>query len=199
MFYLGAQILFMPLTALLRNTLALSAFCAMFYISSTGCKKTVVEKYTNDTTIVRDTTVIVDSTLDKTIVLNLWQNLGQTGEDTATSYIMLFKFNKSDYLGVDSIVFSANPYVQDTTNNSIVSLYDITDSVPIAGSTLTSNQYDSPSITYPGTKFLQTGNLYNAFPAKQILLGATIKGTKVGHPDPMFALATYGYLYLYRK
>ena len=77
----------------------------------------------------------------------------------------------------------------------------MTDSVAIAGSTLTSHQNlnANQGVSYPGTKFLQTGNLYNAFPSKQIILGATIRGTKIGYPDPTFAFSTYGYLYLYRK
>jgi len=201
MIYLGAQIASMPLTYLLRNTLGLAAICTVFYFSSTGCKKTVVEKYTYDTTIVKDTTIIVDSTLDKAIIINLWQNNPDGGQDTTTAYLTLFKFNKNDYLGVDSIVFSANPAVLDTTGYCIVSLYDITDSVAIAGSSLSSNQYFySNSGSYPGTKFLQTSNLYNALPSKQILLGATIKGTKFGgYPYPTSADVSFGYLYMYRK
>jgi len=181
----------------LRNTLALFAFCAVFYFASTGCKKTVDERFTYE--IVRDTTVIIDSTLDKTIVLNLWQYNNFDAMDTNTVYLTLFKFNKNDYLGVDSIVFSSNPAVQDITGYSIVSLYDFTDSVAIAGSSLTSNQYAySNNNSSPGTQFLQTGNLYNALPSKEILLGATIKGTKLP-PNSSDALATFGYLYLYRK
>ena len=183
----------------LRNTLALFAFCAVFYFASTGCKKTVDEKFTY--VIFRDTTVIVDSTLDKTIVLNLWQNSGIDGVDTATSYLALFKFNKNDYLGVDSIVFSANPSVEDTTNYSIVSLYDLTDNVVIAGSTLSSNQYIfQNSAASPAAQFLQTGNLYNALPSKEILLGASIKGTRIATPSAGYlAFASFAYLYLYRK
>src|SRR5690349_24448282 len=50
----------------------------------------------------------------------------------------LINFNKHNYLGVDSIVFFGSLYTSDTSNTVYLELYNMTDSIPIHNTTLTS-------------------------------------------------------------
>lgn len=99
----------------------------------------------------------------------------------------LLKFSKTNFVGVDSIIFVAGPYVSDPSNSSIVNLYNITDGQVISGSTLSSN---STAIN----TFIQTGNLYNNLPDKEITLGISQSSLN----DGFFAGSGSCYLFLYR-
>lgn len=101
----------------------------------------------------------------------------------------LLKFSKKNYVGVDSIILVSNAYVGDQANTSIVELYNITDNIPIANSKIITNNLWSP------TGFLQTGNLYNELPDKEITVGISLKSGNAG----MFAATGSAYLILYRK
>ena len=81
----------------------------------------------------------------------------------------LLKFSKKNYVGVDSIILVANPYVADQTNTAEIEVYNMTDNVPIANSKIVTNNL------FSSTGFLQTGNLYSAFPDKEIRVGISLK------------------------
>lgn len=177
----------MTVSKCLKLTLPLVAlFCTLYF--SPGCTKKTYVTY-----ISKDTTIIVDSNLDKQIQLYFFA--GQ-GVQTTTPTIVAgrtYKFNKHNYVGVDSIVFMTNPNTAgDTSNYSIVSLYDITDSVPIAGSTL-SNNVHNPNI------FVQTGNIYKSLPDKEITLGVTIRSKNDVTGSNQVAQVSDAYLFLFRK
>jgi hypothetical protein len=117
--------------------------------------------------------------------------LSSSNSNTTTPVITrsLLKFNKTYYPGVDSIIFVAEPYVSDPSNNCILELYNITDQQVIPGSTLTSN------VLVPGT-FIQTGNIYNNLPDdKEITLGLSQRSSKEG----FYSYTGSCYLFLYRK
>ena len=110
---------------------------------------------------------------------------------------LLLKFRKTDYIGVDSIIFVTNPSVNDTTNYSTESLFDRTDSLMIAGSTVSSNKLFTSfqNNNYPPGIYLQSGNLYNSLPDKEIDLGFLLQSKTNGKS----ALSGNAYLFLYRK
>lgn len=125
---------------------------------------------------------------DKQIVLHLGgsKSISQTpnlGLDP------IIKFKKSNFTGVDSIVFIAVPYVSDPSFEAVVDLYNVTDEAGITGSEIISNQL----LNVNG--FLQTGNLYNQIPDKEITLVTRTRSTKEG----AYAGCYYAYLVLYRK
>jgi len=126
--------------------------------------------------------------MDKQIFLSL----GFSGNTTSTTPISggeLIKFSKKNYPGVDSIIFVANPYVADITNTSIVELFNVTDNVPINnGKITTSRLYDAQA-------FLQTGNVYNQLPDKEITLGIRFSSGTSGK----FAATGSCFLILYRR
>ena len=99
----------------------------------------------------------------------------------------LIKFKKSNYPGVDSIIFVASPYVGDITNSSVVDLYDITDRQTIVGSSLSSNSLFN-------SDFIQSGNLFNNISDKEITLGISQHSSNQG----FFAASGTAYLFLYR-
>ena len=182
----------MSVSKLLKLTLSLVALFFVLYFSP-GCAKKTVQYVYRDTTIIRDTT-IVDSGFDKQIQFYfpiLFSNQTITPEITLGR---INKFNKHNYIGVDSIIFMANPSViGDTSNYSIVTLYDLTDSVLIAGSTVSNNVHDNQST------YVQSGNIYNALPDKEITLAATIRSKRDVSGTGNVAQVTNGYLILYRK
>lgn len=101
----------------------------------------------------------------------------------------IIKFKKSNFGAVDSIVFIAVPFVSDPSFESVVDLFNVTDQVGITGSEITSNQL----LNVNG--FLQTGNLYDQFPDKEITLVTRTRSTREG----AYAGCYYAYLVLYRK
>lgn len=125
---------------------------------------------------------------DKLIVMPLGgsASLSQTpdiGQDP------IIKFKKSNFVGIDSIVFVAVPYVSDPSFQSVVDLYNVTDTVSITGSEIVSNQ------TFNINGFIQTGNLYNEIPDKEITLVTRTRSTREG----AYAGCYYAYLVLYRN
>jgi hypothetical protein len=110
---------------------------------------------------------------------------------TSTSPVIgagLIKFTKSNYVGVDSIILVANPYVADAKNTAIVELYNITDNVAVNNGTIISNNL------YSDTSYIQTRNVYNALPQKEVMLGISLKSGNEG----MFAATGKCYLLLFR-
>lgn len=101
----------------------------------------------------------------------------------------IIKFKKSNFLGLDSIVFVAVPFVSDPSFQAVVDLYDVTDGVGISGSEITSSQ------TLNLNGFIQTGNLYNQLPDREITLVTRVHSSREGG----YAGCYYAYLVLYRK
>lgn len=100
----------------------------------------------------------------------------------------LIKFNKNYYPGVDSITLIGNPYVGQTTNTSRIELYNLTDGVVIANSLIeTSKLYNERS-------FLETGNLFDFLPDKEIQVGIRLQSAINGQ----FAASGTCFLVLYR-
>jgi len=172
---------------------------SVFYLAP-GCTKTVVQHINHDTTIYKDTTIVVDSNLDRQLVFSFDLNTGSITPTPQLAWDKIYKFNKHNYAGVDSIVFMADPYVAnvnpsfDPTDSCVISLYNVTDGVPIAGGQFRTRNAD-PNV------FVQTGNLYNALPDKEITLGVTVLSTKdeSNTGGGTAAAVTKGYLFLFRK
>lgn len=175
----------------LTLVISVLVFFSIFF-TSPGCKKTIIQQI-HDTTI----TIVVDSNLDRQLMFPIGGGSSLTTTPGVVS--KLYKFNKNNYQGVDSIILMADPYVLifnqygDSTDSSIVTLYDVTDSVMIAGSTLRSNSF-KPEV------FLQTGNLFKALPAKEITLGMTVQSAKDERSNSYTAaVMSQAYLFLFRK
>lgn len=96
-------------------------------------------------------------------------------------------FNKSNFVGVDSIVLFAQPYSGDQpVSLSKVELYNITDNQVIENSAVTS------STLYSYNYFLSSGNFYASIPEKTIDLGIRLTGTYSANSGSVI-------LMLYRK
>jgi hypothetical protein len=101
----------------------------------------------------------------------------------------LIKFNKLYYPGVDSIILIGNPYVGRSVNTAKVELYNLTDGAVIANSLLSTNNL------YTERNFIETANLFNQLPDKEINLGIRLQTSINGE----FAASGNCYLVLYRK
>lgn len=99
----------------------------------------------------------------------------------------LIKFNKSNYNGVDSIVFVADLSTDDTTYSCIAELYNITNR-RVVDSSLIAGKGELPARSI-------SRNLYAKLPAVEIDLGARVRTTEQGRP----ARCGRMYLFLYRK
>lgn len=129
-----------------------------------------------------------DGSSDKQIFLPIPNAGSNTSSSTPVITGSLIKFNKDNYAGVDSIIFVADPYVADVSNTSIVELYNITD-----GEIITNSKLSSSSL-FNQRSFIQTGNLYNNLPGKEIIIGIRQYSAKEG----FFAASGSSYLFLYR-
>jgi transcription elongation factor Elf1 len=112
-----------------------------------------------------------------------------TSSTTAVIGGELINFDKNFFVGVDSVVFSANPYVGDAINNALVELYNMTDDIVIANSLISTNQLFADRV------FLYTGNLFGDLPETEIRLGVRFSSQTNGQ----FAASGTPYLFLYRS
>ena len=81
------------------------------------------------------------------------------------TYTYLTKFNKTFYVDVDSIIFVVP--ISSARDTSYAELYNITDSVPIIGS-----QLSTVSSSY---QLCETGNIYNNLPSDEITLSIRLR------------------------
>jgi hypothetical protein len=87
----------------------------------------------------------------------------------------IIKFNKLNYTNVASIVFmpslyaGRDPMIPSETTACVAQLYNLTDNVPIAGTELMSD--------VNAVVFKESGNIYDALPAKEITLAIRIRST----------------------
>jgi len=134
-----------------------------------------------------------DGTSDKQIRLTF--NGGYSTTDTVAtlcySQQYITRFSKSNYVNVDSIVFGANMGTSSSSSNCIVELYDVTDSVVIAGGTLITNA----SGFFGDWPWIYSNNLLNSLPDKEISLGFRIRSSQQG----VGAQVNTPILFLYRK
>jgi hypothetical protein len=119
-------------------------------------------------------------------------NFGGTWGTNSTSWQFspyaafdLIKFNKANYIGVDSIVFACCLVSGSSNDTCFAELYDITDSVSIQNTVLQTN-----SISWI---YQYSGNIYSMLPSKEITLTIRLKNQTSG-----FASATSSILFLYR-
>jgi hypothetical protein len=129
-----------------------------------------------------------DGGYDKQIRIDI-ESAGNTGDDFWHSNLALIKFDKRNYVGVDSIIFVANIYTDDTAIYGIAELFNYDDGSTIQNSTLQSN---SP---YNSNIFTQSENIFQSLPAKEINLGIRTKSSVSGKS---MGLGRH-YLFLYRK
>ena len=90
-------------------------------------------------------------------------------------------FDKKDYPKMDSITLNANLATDALTDIVYVRLFNVTDNVEIANSTLsasTNNMYD--------TKTVHTNNLVQSLPDKKITLALQVKAIGMGYIAPPF-------------
>lgn len=111
-------------------------------------------------------------------------------EWTKTRYetLTLIKFNKNDYPGVDSIIFTPSAYSNASGINCYIQLYNLTDNVPIENSTVQSDVYDYI--------FIDSGNIYDYLPDKEIDLAIRIKSERRG---TIVSTGVINYLFMFRR
>lgn len=121
----------------------------------------------------KKTTVIAEP--DKQVILDFpiqgWSTINKIF-DTLPQYSYLSDFDKRDYQKVDSITFNVSLSTESLSDTVTVRLFNLTDGVEIANSSLTGST--TSSIVY---KSLQTNNIFNSLPDKRITLAVQMKRT----------------------
>jgi len=100
----------------------------------------------------------------------------------------LIKFNKQYYVGVDSIVFTCSLKNDDPTNKVYAELFNLTDSLSISNSQIEANK-----VNYD---YIDSKNIYNSLPNKEITLAIRIRTEKNG---VWVSTGKTSFLFLYRK
>lgn len=145
-----------------------------------------------------------DGTQDKQIIYILDNSLYAHPVIEGNPVMFLLKFDIRNYVGVDSIVLYAIPYVTDwalndpDTTYAVLEMFDMTNHVSIAHSTITTNRRNSSlsSFTQVQDMYLQSGNFYKYLPKEEITLGVRLHST-----SKTITVGNYlsYYLILYRK
>ena len=89
-----------------------------------------------------------------------------------TLYHTLFRFNKENYIGVDSILFEALVGTYNNAGLCSVRLINLTDNIPLQSSTISSMG--------PGFAIKYSVNIYNELPKKEISIGIQTKSGTSG-------------------
>ena len=112
--------------------------------------------------------------LDKEVIVRFPVN-GISGNNdpdfiTFPAYTYLVDFDKRDYPKVDSITFNATVFTNTIADITYARLFNITDNVEIANSTLSSsgNNFEG--------KQVHSNNFYQSLPDKRITLALQVKG-----------------------
>jgi hypothetical protein len=118
--------------------------------------------------------------LDKEVILEipLTSSWGTTYPDfkNLPAFTYLVDFDKRDYPKVDSITFNATMLTDRPTDTAYVRLFNLTDNVAIANSTLSA----STNTSFEDVKMVRTNNLYQSLPEKKITLVVQTKGIRSG-------------------
>jgi hypothetical protein len=113
--------------------------------------------------------------LDKEVIAKfpLVSITGTPGPDfkNLPEYTYIIDFDKRDYPKVDSITFNATMFTNTLSDTSYARLFNITDNVAIANSTVSgsSNGFDGKPVS--------TNNIYQSLPDKRITLAIQTKGS----------------------
>ncbi len=99
----------------------------------------------------------------------------------------IVKFDRRDYVGVDSIVFMPSLSTEGASTNAFADVYNHTDMTVVAGSQVQTNS-TSPV-------WLESRNLYAALPDRQVTLGIRLRTDSQGTRAGVGA----AYLILYRR
>lgn len=128
----------------------------------------------------------IDGDYDKQIRFPLGENRSTTDSLRTNEQYDLIKFNKTNYIKVDSIVFVSRLRANIDQDTCYVDLYNATDKIVIASARL-----ESDTTVF---QLKQTKNIYNAIPAKEISLGVIIKSRN----KTTLVEGGQSYLFLYR-
>ncbi|MDH7464508.1 hypothetical protein QEG73_24640 [Chitinophagaceae bacterium 26-R-25] len=134
--------------------------------------------------------------LDKQIILPIsamGPSFSGTSSTTPQQFGALLKFNKHNYPGVDSIIFVCTPWVGDASYTANLQLYNLTDNLPIANTSIVTNNLFNNS--NPVGTILQTKNLYDYLPDYDVTLTVSLFSGAANR----LVSAGYCYLYLFRK
>jgi hypothetical protein len=115
-------------------------------------------------------------------------NLGYSANTQSSTWVTggdLIKFKKSNYVGVDSIIFVARISTYGEGNYVEAVLFNLTTNQPIPNSTITNN---TSYLVYK-----ESGNLFNDIPEDEIKLGIGVRSTVSGqyatiYTNPMIIL-----------
>jgi hypothetical protein len=117
--------------------------------------------------------------IDKQVRIELTPSMDFGASDTTWSIpfyetYQFVKFNKHNYIydRVKSIIFAPSMHTSDKNVSCIIELYNVTDSVPIAGSQLVSNDVS--------WHFYESQDIKDALPDKEITLSIRIRSQKKG-------------------
>jgi hypothetical protein len=136
--------------------------------------------------------IIVFSSCTKTIVEPLYEvrlQFQYSGDKwtndpnfiTLPTYTHFIDFDKKDYPNMDSITLNASLRTDALTDTVYVRLFNVTDNVEIANSTLSASTKNNIE-----TKQVHTNNLASAIPNKKITLAIQVKGIGMGYVSPPF-------------
>lgn len=128
-----------------------------------------------------------DGVSDKQIRFPLGNNISTsaTSNQPTDAQFDLIKFDKRNYISVDSVVFSSRMRVSEATDSCIVELFNLTDNQVITRSKIRSN-----STTFV---WQDSPNIYANLPSKQITLTVRIR-SKTGN----LVEGGQSFLFLYR-
>ena len=133
----------------------------------------------------------IDGGFDEQIRLTIYNN-GANSQCTSTSRFDgdLIKFDKRNWVGVDSIVFIPHLWSQSSSSNAIAELYDKTNNAVINNSTVSSTNTD------PFDGHISSGNIYDDLPQSEIDI--TIQ-TRAESSSFQACINQKSYLMLYRS
>jgi hypothetical protein len=113
-----------------------------------------------------------------------------TSSTTGVSGEAVYNFNKANYPGLDSVIFTARPYTGGQGNSTILDLINQTDGVIWDDSRLSS------SAGYDNSTYLTSKNLYHEIPDKSINIYMRVRSSTEGG---FASTANTSYLILYPK
>ena len=134
----------------------------------------------------------VDGVSDKQIRLKFLGTDVGTSDTTWTlapyQTLHLIKFDKRNYVRVDSIIFTCSLYTPNSSNTAYAELYDLTDSSSILNSQVQSNMTDY--------LYFDSRNIFASLPNKEIVLAVRVRSQNYG---AFIETGLNAYLFLYRK
>jgi hypothetical protein len=149
-----------------------AAVLLFFALSFSHCTKKTTEIIYRDTTVNKDTTIVLDSSNSQTYVLFLNPGINTTSTIPVPAGDLPF-FDKTRYPATDSIIFYISGYNYNFSGPAgtfTAELYDSTDNQVIAGSQVTLSEVaQNGSLTYTPI-YHASGNVLAALPAKPIYL-----------------------------